>query len=242
MYNIVSKIMGARVVEALRKDDLTDDFDRIKASIDENTRIVFLGSPNNPTGTCVSRPDLLDLLRSFDCAVVLDEAYFEFSGETFVDLTKEYDNLIILRTFSKAFSLAGARVGYIVSSDNTIDLINRVRPPNSLTVFSLELARLALLNKELMEANVSSILSARDVLKGSLEGIGLNVYPSKANFLLVDFRPRSPTQIHRMLIKRGIVVRDVSSMPLLDKCLRITVRDKNDNQRLVEALSEVLSL
>jgi len=174
--------------------------------------------------------------------VVLDEAYYEFSGETFVDLTQEYENLIVLRTFSKAFSLAGARVGYIIASKNTIGLTHKVRPPNSLTVFSLELARLALLNRELMEVNVSSILQGRERLKESLEEMALYVYPSKANFLLVDFGDRSPTSIHGKLMEKGIVVRDVSSMPLLGKCLRISVRDENDNQRLVQALSAVLSL
>ena len=241
MYHIVSKIMGAQAIVALRNDDLTDNFDRIRDSINEKTRIVFLCSPNNPTGTCVSRSDLLDLLKSVDCAVVLDEAYYEFSGETFVDLTQEYENLIVLRTFSKAFSLAGARVGYIVASKNTIDLVNKVRPPNSLTVFSLELARLALLNTELMKTNVSSILHSRERLTESLEEIGLYAYPSKANFLLADFGDRSPTSIHRMLMERGMVVRNVSSMPLLRKCLRISIRDENDNQRLVQVLSEVLS-
>jgi len=242
MYNIVSRIMGTKVMVALRNEDLTDNFSRIRDSISEKTRIAFLCSPNNPTGTCVSRSDLLGLLKSVNCAVVLDEAYYEFSGETFVDLTQEYENLIVLRTFSKAFSLAGARVGYIIASKNTIGLTHKVRPPNSLTVFSLELARLALLNRELMEVNVSSILQGRERLKESLEEMALYVYPSKANFLLVDFGDRSPTSIHGKLMEKGIVVRDVSSMPLLGKCLRISVRDENDNQRLVQALSAVLSL
>ncbi len=242
MYRIVSKIMGATFKAALRNEDLTDNPDRIKALTDEKTRVVFLCSPNNPTGTCISRPTLRDLLESLDCAIVVDEAYYEFSGETFVDLTQEYDKLIILRTFSKAFSLAGARVGYIVASENTVNLLNKVRPPNSLSVFSLELARLALLNKGLMETNVSTILKARKSLKKDLAELGLYAHPSRANFMLVDFEDKSPASIHRLLMGRGIVVRDVSSMPLLEKCLRITVRNESDNQRLLRTLSEVLYL
>jgi len=241
MFRIVSEIMGSKVVGVLRNRDLTDNFDRITRAIDERTRIVFLCSPNNPTGTCVSRRDLMDLLGSVSCAVVLDEAYAEFAGETCIDLIQDYENLIVLRTFSKAFSLAGARVGYMVASRKTIDLLNKVRPPNSLTVFSLELAQLALRNRRLMESNVSSLLRARERLRKRLEVLGLRVYPSKANFLLVDLGVRSPSSIQRMLMERGMVVRDVSSMPMLKSCVRITVRKEGENERLAQTLSEVLS-
>jgi len=242
MFRIVSQIMGSKVTGVLRNRDLTDNFDQIMDAIDERTRVVFLCSPNSPNGTCVSRKDLLNLLGSVDCAVVVDEAYCEFSGETCIDLTQDYENLIVLRTFSKAFALAGARVGYIVASKKTIDLLNKVRPPNSLTVFSLELAKLALKNRVLMESNVSSILRARELLKKRLEELGLRVYPSKANFLLVDLGARIPASIQRMLMQRGIVVRDVSSMPMLQNCVRITVRKESENERLIQMLSEVLSL
>ncbi len=241
MFRIVSRIMGANVKGVLRNRDLTDNVDRIKSSIDEETRVVFLCSPNNPTGTCISRKDLTDLLESLDCAVVVDEAYYEFAGKSFVDLTRRYDNLILLRTFSKAFSLAGARVGYVCASKETIGLLNKVRPPNSVTVFSLELAKLALQNRRLMKANVSSLLTARESMRKSLQEIGLRVYPSEANFLLVDFGKRSPESIQRELMKRGMVVRDVSSMPLLQSCLRITVLKEEQNRRLIEALAAVLS-
>lgn len=241
MFRIVSKIMGAKVKGVLRNEDLTDNFNMIKAAVDERTRVVFLCSPNNPTGTCISRTDLLDFLQSIDCAVVVDEAYYEFSGETLIDLTQKYENLIVIRTFSKAFSLAGARVGYICTSKKTADLLNKVRPPNSLTVFSLELARLALDNRELMESNVSALKIAREKMKKGLEEIGLYVYPSKANFLLVDFGTRSPPLMQRRLMERGMVVRDISSMPMLQRCLRITVLREEQNQQLIQTLAEIIA-
>jgi histidinol-phosphate aminotransferase len=240
MFRIVSKIMGSKVKGILRKKDLTDNFNRIKAAIDRKTRVVFLCSPNNPTGTWISRTDLLDFLESVNCAVVVDEAYYEFSDETFINLTQEYENLIVIRTFSKAFSLAGARVGYMCTSKKTAELLNKVRPPNSLTVFSLELARLALINRRLMESNVSTLKIAKEKMKKGLEEIGLHVYPSKANFLLVDFGTRSPPSMQRMLMERGMVVRDISSMPMLQRCLRITVLREEQNQQLIQTLSEIL--
>ncbi|UCD73041.1 MAG: histidinol-phosphate transaminase [Candidatus Bathyarchaeota archaeon] len=241
MFRIVSKIMGAKVKGVLRNEDLTDNFDRIKDAVDEGSRVVFLCSPNNPTGTCISRTDLLKFLQSTDCAVVVDEAYYEFSGETLIDLINEYENLIVVRTFSKAFSLAGARVGYMCTSKKTADFLNKVRPPNSLTVFSLELARLALDNIELMKSNVSALEIAKEKMKKNLEKIGLYVYPSKANFLLVDFGTRPPSLIQSMLMEKGIVVRDISSMPMLQRCLRITVLREEQNQQLVQTLAEILA-
>lgn len=140
MYRVVAEIMGGKVVSVMRDDTLSDDVDALIRASASTAGVIFLCSPNNPTGNASHRQDIVRLLEESNCLVVVDESYYEFCGKTSVDLTSKYGNLIVVRTFSKGFCLAGARVGYIVASEETISSLNRVRPPNSLNVMSLALA------------------------------------------------------------------------------------------------------
>ena len=236
-FRVCVEIMGGRVLEIPRKEDFRDDFDSIAANIGKDTRMVFLCSPNNPTGNLVNHSDVEKLAKETEAVIVVDEAYYEFCGRTVTHLVKNYPNIVVVRTFSKAFSLAGARVGYALASEETVKQLNTVRPPNSLSVISLELAQTALKNVSLVKRWVRSIVSERKRLVKILAGkFGLKVYGSEGNFLLVRFaRPRA---VHKALMERGIVLRDLSDV--VDNCLRITVLTKRENNLFLSALEEVL--
>jgi histidinol-phosphate aminotransferase len=241
-YKTVVQTVGGDIVSVPRLNDFSDDVESLLKAIErEDTRIVFLCSPNNPTGNSSKREDVIRLLEeATDVAVVVDEAYSEFSGKTLIDLTDRYDNLIVLRTFSKAFALAGARVGYTVASKSTIDLINKVRPPNSLNVISLALAELAANDLDTMKSIVEATVQERDRCRETIEQLkGIYVYSSETNFLLLRFEKLNPNKVHEELMKRGLIVRNVSKTTGLEKCLRFSVRLPEQNDRLLTALAEI---
>lgn len=240
-YRTIAQTAGGDIVSVPRLKDFSDDVEGLlKAAKREDSRIVFLCSPNNPTGNSSKREDVIRLLEETDVAIVVDEAYSEFSGKTLVDLTNRYDNLIILRTFSKAFALAGARVGYTVASKPTIDIINKVRPPNSLSVISLALAELAANDLETVKRNIKAAVQERDRCRKFIEQLkDIHVYPSETNFLLLSFEKLDPNKVHKELMKRGLIVRNVSKTKGLEKCLRFSVRLPEQDDLLLTALSEI---
>jgi len=242
MYRIAAEIMGGKVISIIRDGRFSDDVDAlVKASLGMEG-IIFLCSPNNPTGNTSSKHDVVRLLDESNCLVVVDESYYEFCGKTSVDLTSKYDNLIVVRTFSKGFCLAGARVGYIVASEETISSLNRVRPPNSLNVMSLALAEIALNNLDVMKRYVEQIIEEREKIVKCLNEIdGIIVYPTEANFVLVRFKEASAQDVFEKLLRRGIVVRDVSELPKLEKCLRFAFRTPQEDDILLGALKHILS-
>lgn len=241
-YKVVTQIAGGKLVSVPRREDFSDDEESLlRATKEESIRAVFLCSPNNPTGNSVKRETLVRLLEETDAVVAVDEAYSEFSGKTVLDLTEKYDNLVILRTFSKAFCLAGARVGYIVSSKKTIDILNRVRPPNSLSVISLALAEISLNDFDAVRANIDFIVGERERCRTFLKNLrGVRVYPSETNFLLLRFDDIEPEQVFKLLMQRGLVVRNVSRTVGLERCLRFSVRLPHQNDMLLNAISEII--
>jgi len=242
MYRVVVEAMGGKIVNIQRKPDFSDDVENILRTVDNKTKLIFLCNPNNPTANPTSEKTVTQLLDETDCAVVVDESYVEFYGKSFVNLIDKYENLIILRTFSKAFSLAGARIGYMVANKKTINLLNLMRPPNSLTVISLALAKIALENLDWIRENVKKIVEERERLAKVLGEIdGVYVYPSVTNFLLVKFVKGNVNKIHQELLKSGIITRNVSDQPMLENCLRITVRKPEENRVLIENLKKILS-
>lgn len=240
MYRILVQILGCTVRDVVRREDFSDDIVRINESIDDKTGIVFLCSPNNPTGNLVGTDTLASILEN-NKTVVLDEAYYEFCGQSFVDATRKYDNLVIARTFSKAFGMAGARVGYLIASRSTNEMMSRVRPPNSLSVISLKLAELALRNVNRMKERVDKITRERDrvaVALGDLKGI--EVLNTKTNFVLVRFKEIDAQSVHQALMRWGIISRDVSRLPLLQNTIRFTIRTPEHNNFLLEKLSSIV--
>jgi histidinol-phosphate aminotransferase len=240
MFRIVSETMGARVVYVQRREDFADDVDGLIKAVNDRTRVIFLCNPNNPTGNAVKRSDLLRILNGCDVGVVVDEAYQEYGGESFVKLTERYSNLMVVRTFSKAFGLAGARLGYIVACEDTARLLNKVRPPNSVDVITLKLAELALEDVEWVKLRVRDTLAERDRLISEISKLrGVKVYPSVANFFLVELLERDRDEVYNEMLKRGFVLRRLED-PRLRRCLRISVGLPEDNDALLEALREVL--
>lgn len=238
-YPVLVRLMAGNVKQVSRKKDFSDDLAAIKSVMGKNTRMVLLCSPNNPTGNLVDTEGLKDVLET-DCAVVIDEAYYEFAGKSLARLTSKHDNLIIVRTFSKAFSLAGLRVGYTIASEKTTSLLNIVRPPNSVGVISLQLAEIALDNVKLMEENVSRMLRERDRCASELSKIkGIEVIPTSANFMLVRFPRLAGSMVYTKLAKKGLVVRDVSKLPNLQNYIRFSVGKPEENDMLLKAMKEM---
>ncbi len=240
MFRIVSELMGAKVVCVQRKEGFADDVDGLIKAVNDRTRLIFLCNPNNPTGNAVERSALLSILNECDVGVVVDEAYQEYGGESFVKLTEKYSNLMVVRTFSKAFGLAGARLGYIVACEETTRLLNKVRPPNSVDVITLKLAEFALEDVDWVRLKVRETLAERDRLISGISKLrGVKVYPSLANFFLIELVERDRDEVYREMLKRGFVLRRLDD-PALRRCLRISVGLPEDNDALLEALREVL--
>lgn len=243
MYRVVVETLGGVVVQIPRVRGFADDYEAMvrRASRLRGVRAVFLCNPNNPTGNLLPSHALTEILGGVECPVILDESYVEFSGGSQVDLTRRWDNLVVVRTMSKAFGLAGARVGYLVVSEATGRHLNKVRPPNSLSVISLALANIALRNIPLMASRVKAIVGERDRLTANLNALGgIQVFRSEANFFLVRFKKISASEAVKRLLRRGIVPRNVSDMPMLKGCLRFSVRSPSENEILLKGMREML--
>ncbi len=241
MFKITAEIMGAKPREVLRHDDFSVDIPAILDNITPESRMIFLCSPNNPTANATPREDIKLLLEQAQCMVLIDEAYSEFYGKSIVDLTHEFENLIVIRTLSKAFSMAAMRIGFIVANRKTVQILNKVRPPTSVGVFSAMMATAALAQPNLIEEIVPTIIQERTRLQTKLDQMnGIETYPSDTNFLLVRFNKASAKDVHKGLMKKGLIVRDISGLPLLQNCLRFTVRTKDDDDLLLESLEEIL--
>ncbi|MGI0090165.1 MAG: histidinol-phosphate transaminase [Nitrososphaerales archaeon] len=249
MFRVVSEIMDSRVLfvprkKEFKKDNFAVDVDEIARKVSDKTKIIFICNPNNPTGNSTSQSDVEFLLDSCPGAtIVIDEAYYEFSGRTLVNLTEKSDNVLIVRTFSKAFSMAGARVGYIVASEKAAENLNIVRPPNSLSVISLALAQASLEDLDTMLENVRAIVGERERCVNAMRGIPqIEVFPSEANFILFQLKnEKSSENIHKALMKHGFVLRNFSETPVIEGCLRVTINTRTVNDSFLRALSEALS-
>lgn len=232
MYPVLTAAYGAELVTVPDRSDLTRDLDSL-ARAARGASLVWLCNPNNPTANLMPLDDLERLAGLVDCPIVVDEAYFEFSGTTAAPLIARHPNLVAVRTLSKAFSLAGLRVGYALASPAMSGVLNRVRPPNSVGTLSVAVAAAALRDLETMRGRVAAILAEKARFAERLASFG-EVLPSATNFLLVRFGD-APAAVERLL-KAGIVPRDVSTKPGLNGCLRLTVRLPEENDRLLQAL------
>jgi len=227
MYRFYSNLAGFDVLEVPLTDDFNLRHQQIKDAI-QGAAALFLCSPNNPTGNTFDRRTILDLLET-GTPLILDEAYAEFSGKSEMDLIKEYDNLIVLRTFSKAFGVAGARIGYAVASERTVEYLLKVKPPYNLNSLSESIAKVLLEKYEIIQERVELIIEERNRMYKKFEKYS---YPTEANFLLMGL------DAHDFLRERGIGVRKFSGR-LADK-MRVTVGMKEQNDRLIESLEEFI--
>jgi histidinol dehydrogenase len=241
MYAVCAGIQDVQVDTCLLRDDFTLDPEALMARVRFDTRVIFLCSPNNPTGNQISLQDIRSIAQRFDGVVVLDEAYIDFaSGPSALTLLNEISNLVILQTFSKAWGMAGARVGMAFADPGIIRIMDKVKYPYNINTLSLNLVIKRI--KETLETaggiikESETILEQREILQKKLAEIPevVHIYPSEANFLLVKVRDAKAT--YQTLADQGIIVRDRSGQPLCGQCLRITVGTEEENRALVKAL------
>ena len=226
---------------AIKRANLTEDFrlDRpaIEKAIDENTKLLFVCSPNNPTGNAFASDEILDLAKNFGGIVVVDEAYIHFSKEnSLMNKINEQTNLVVLQTFSKAWGLAGLRVGLAFANAEIIALFNKVKPPYNVSEIAQKAILDALENRAAVEETISAIIAGRERLIKNLEKFSFveKIYPTDANFVLV--KTTDAEKIYQFLLNEKIVVRNRNNVELCEGCLRITVGTPEENESLLEAL------
>ncbi len=238
-FRIAAEINSAEVRLVKRKPDGSDDVDNILQAMDKNTGAIFLCSPNNPTGGTTPIQEIRKIAAEASCPVIVDEAYYEYCGKTAASLLNSYSNIVVVRTLSKAFSLAGARVGYALAAEETINILNKVRPPNSLSIISLALAEKALSQHDQVRKWVQATVEERQKLASNLRSIpGVVVRESEANFLLLTFKNHDAAKIHQKLIERGFVTRHLGN--ILPNTLRVTVASATANKKFIKTFRSIV--
>ncbi|MFA5763563.1 MAG: histidinol-phosphate transaminase [archaeon] len=239
VYELFLNVIGAKIKKVQYNKDLTFPIGEVIKQINSNTKLIVLCNPNNPTGTIIQKKEIINILEKAKNSVVLvDEAYFEFSKETCSDLINKYKNLIITRTFSKAFGLAGIRAGYIISSENNINYLKKIYGPYNLNSLAKIAITTAIEDKQFAINYSKEIMQNKASLEKELNKLGIKTYQSKGNFLLAEFN--NPIIIKDKLKEKRILVRDVTKYTLLQNCLRITSGTKKENKLLINALKEIL--
>ena len=240
MYDVIAKTNGVENIEIPLKSDFSIDKNQILKLHSTSIKVLFLCSPNNPTGNSFDTNNLIDLIKAFKGIVVIDEAYIDFSSkQSLISLIEDNNNLIITQTMSKAYGMAGIRLGMGFSSKKIIDYLNKIKPPYNINVLT-EKKALEELNKiDEIEKNISIVLDQRKLLVSSLEKLDFveKIYKSDANFLLV--KVDNADLRYNQLLEKGIVVRNRSNQPLCQNCLRITIGTKNENTSLINTLNEL---
>ncbi|MCA4898011.1 MAG: histidinol-phosphate transaminase [Cytophagales bacterium] len=243
MYAVSANINNVKIKSSLLTEDFDLDVNAILTTIDSNSKLLFLCSPNNPSGNLLSRQKVIDLLKVFSGLVILDEAYIDFAGtESYATMLQEYHNLVVLQTLSKAWGLAAIRLGMCFAHEGVIDILNKIKPPYNISILTQQVALAQLDHEPRKNQWVTEIVRERNQISAALAALPvvLHVLPSDANFLLV--KVRNAKEVYQKLIRAGIVVRDRSSVILCDDCLRITIGTPEENQKLLSALNAINGL
>ncbi len=241
MYEVSANINDVELRKAPLLNNFQLDLVHIETLVDENTKLIWICSPNNPTGNSMNRDDIEMILNNFNGIVVVDEAYINFARQrSCVSLLKEYPNLVILHTLSKAWGLAGLRLGMAFTSEDIIRIYNKIKPPYNISEAVQELVIKALDNMEDVNAMIKELVNERKRLEEELPKLKVveHVYPSDANFLLV--KVVDAKAIYEYLLANRIVVRDRSKVILCEGCLRITVGTAGENDELLSALQNFI--
>jgi histidinol-phosphate aminotransferase len=237
MYEVSANIQGIEIRRANLLENFQLDLEKIESLIDINTKIIWICTPNNPTGNSIYFQDIETILNNFDGIVVADEAYINFARQkSMVTLLNEYPNLVVMQTLSKAWGLAGLRVGMALASKEIIQILLKIKPPYNISEPVQELAVKALDNVETVNAMIKELVAQREWLENELPNVPsvIHIYPSDANFLLV--KVKDATSMYKHLIENKIVVRDRSKVVLCENALRITVGTEKENKLLIEAM------
>ena len=244
MYALFAQAEGARVIQILSGENFSFPLDELLSRISERTRLIAVANPNNPTGTAVEREVLLQVARAApQAAVLVDEAYFEFHGETVFSTNHNRGewpgNLFVARTFSKAYGLAGLRIGILAGDARQMAMVRRVASPYNVNAVALAALPVALRDQEYVARYVAAVRRGRTALEQALSSLGLHYWPSHANFVLVRVGS-AHAEFIQALRARGILVRDRNADPGCEGCVRLTVGSDEDTQTLIGALRDVV--
>ncbi|HKZ76940.1 MAG TPA: histidinol-phosphate transaminase [Pyrinomonadaceae bacterium] len=243
LYRQIATVLGAEIINIPLTPEFSYDTPSLLSAIQSsNPDITIICSPNNPTGCVIPRHDLVSLLRTSTGLVIVDEAYFEFADETAGPLLERYRNLVVLQTFSKAIAMAALRVGYLLAAPELVREIAKAVLPYNLNIVSQIAAEVALeMYKTSLKPQVSIIRSERSRLFAELGRIeGLSPVPSRANFMLVR-SSALPSRMYQQLLRRDILIRDLSAYPMLQDCFRVNVGTPEENDQVIAALKEILA-
>ena len=240
MYKVLSGINDIENREVLLTEDFQPDVTEILKTIDERSKILFICSPNNPTGNSISKERIVQLLQEFKGIVVIDEAYIDFSpNESWVSYLSEFPNLVITQTLSKAYGMAGIRLGICIASKEIIAVLNKIKPPYNVNGLTQLKALERVLATSMVSQEVLEILNERNKLIEVLSKVSfiITIYPTDANFVLV--KVDAADKRYSQLLKKGIVIRNRSTQALCENTLRFTVGTSTENQKLIEVLKEI---
>ncbi|MNK06700.1 Histidinol-phosphate aminotransferase [compost metagenome] len=237
MYEVSAGINNVEIRKVNLLPNFQLDLDGIAEAVDENTKLIFICSPNNPTGNSIVRTDIETVLANFKGLVVIDEAYINYAKQrTFIKELTEYPNLVVLQTFSKAWGLAALRLGMAFAARPVIDVLNKVKPPYNINQATQDIALKALQNIEQVNEWIKITVAERENLSKELAALAIvkKVYPSDANFILIEVENALST--YNALVAEGIIIRDRSKVTLCEGCLRITIGTREENKTLLAAL------
>ena len=240
MYSVLANLNAIENREVILKDDFQPNVEDILKQVDENTKIIFLCSPNNPTGNSFSDEGIVTLLQNFNGLVLLDEAYIDFSEkESWLIEMSDYPNLIISQTLSKAYGMAGIRLGILYASQEIIATLNKIKPPYNVNVLTQEKALERLENYDLIVKQIKDIKLSKSILINELEKINYikKVFQTDGNFILI--KVDNATERYNQILEKGIVLRNRTTQPLCENCLRITIGTTEENTQLINVLQTI---
>jgi histidinol-phosphate aminotransferase len=240
MYNVLAGINNIESRTVLLNEDFEPNVEGIFKNVDDNTKLIFLCSPNNPTGNSFSKDSITEILNNFEGLVVLDEAYIDFSEQaSWIEELGSYPNLIITQTLSKAFGMAGIRLGICYASEEIIAILNKIKPPYNVNELTQNRAQYKLQNILEVNREIADILHQRELLSKALLEVKIikKIYRSDANFLLV--KVDDALKRYDQLLSKGIVIRNRTSQPLCENTLRFTIGTKEENSKLIKVLKSL---
>ncbi|GGK29360.1 histidinol-phosphate aminotransferase [Yeosuana aromativorans] len=242
MYEVLANLNAIETIKVPLSESFQPKVDAILNETNVNSKLLFLCSPNNPTGNSFSTDDVERLLKQFQGIVVIDEAYIDFSSQqSWLNRLEEFPNLIVTQTLSKAYGMAGIRLGICYASTEIIEVLNTIKPPYNVNELTQQKAIENLNKKELAANQIADILKERDILITELKTISfvLKIYPSDANFFLIQVDDANKR--YNQLINQGIVIRNRTTQPGCKDCLRITVGTASENKKLIRVLQDIQS-
>ena len=239
MYEVSAEINNVNIIKVDLDHNFQIDVEKVKSQFDDLTKIIFITNPNNPTGNCFNEDSIIEIIKSFNGIVFIDEAYIDYSNNSLISKLNIYQNLIISQTFSKALGLAGIRLGVGYSNSNLISYLKKVKPPYNVNLLTEKKAIENISSTYLNNSQIKETILERNKLEKKLENFPFvkKVYPSDSNFLLV--KVSNANNLYKYLLDNGIVVRNRSQIKGCEECLRITVGTPKQNNLLINVLKRI---